>query len=174
MGTKKKTEEGSVAVFQSTQIEIQEKVCACVISLFDLLHFPTLLYKPDFPFLHDSEISTIQKVSNISKALVPYVRPFLLQFCLFFWYQGRFLVMSAVVDIWTRELAKLREKGQSIYSDGSSPRKNNNAESSQKVQAKEEGSTGLVQAFSRFKRANSPKLIYSDASISMLVDSFCA
>ncbi|KAE8008435.1 hypothetical protein FH972_004949 [Carpinus fangiana] len=82
--------------------------------------------------------------------------------------------MSAVVDIWTRELAKLREKDQSIYSDGSSPR-NNNAESSLKVQAKEEGSTGLVQAFiSRFKRANSPMLIYSDASISMLVDSFCA
>ena len=49
----------------------------------------------------------------------------------------------------TSEMAKLREKGQTMFSNGSSL---TNAESSRRVQAKEEeeSSTGLVLTFSRF------------------------
>ncbi|KAK7841940.1 hypothetical protein CFP56_014647 [Quercus suber] len=78
-----------------------------------------------------------------------------------------FLVMSGLVDMWTREMAKLREKGQTMFSNGSSL---TNAESSQRVQAKdkEESSTGLFPAFSRFTRVSSPVVLYSEASVSML------
>lgn len=77
--------------------------------------------------------------------------------------------MSALVDIWTSELAKMREKGQTNFSNGSSPA---NAASSQKIQPIEGGSsTGLVQAFSQFMRANSPvSPRYSEASVSMVVE----
>ena len=75
--------------------------------------------------------------------------------------------MSGLVDKWTSEMAKLREKGQTMFSNGSSL---TNAESSQRVQAKEkeENSTGLVPAFSRFMRVNSPVVLYSEASVSIL------
>ncbi|KAK9988227.1 hypothetical protein SO802_028466 [Lithocarpus litseifolius] len=75
--------------------------------------------------------------------------------------------MSGLVDMWTSQMAKLREKGQTMFSNGSSL---TNAESSQRVQAneKEESSTGLVPAFSRFMRVNSPVVLYSEASVSVL------
>ena len=75
--------------------------------------------------------------------------------------------MSGLVDMWTREMAKLREKGRTMFSNGSSL---TNAESSQRVQAedKEESSTGLFPAFSRFMRVSSPVVSYSEASVSML------
>ena len=64
-------------------------------------------------------------------------------------------------------MAKLREKGQTMFSNGLSL---TNAESSQRVQAKEEeeSSTGLVSAFSRFMRVNSPVVLYSEGSVSIL------
>ncbi|KAL9391528.1 hypothetical protein Peur_015448 [Populus x canadensis] len=77
--------------------------------------------------------------------------------------------MSGLVDIWTGELAKLREKGQAVWSSGSSP---TNAESS-KVVPGEEGSLRLVKplpASIRGMRVKSPALTYSEASLSMLVD----
>ncbi|KAK7821366.1 hypothetical protein CFP56_037780 [Quercus suber] len=75
--------------------------------------------------------------------------------------------MSGLVDKWTSEMAKLREKGQTMFSNGSSL---TNAESSQRVQTKEkeEGSTGLVPAFCRFMRVNLPVMLYSEASVSIL------
>ncbi|EEF43337.1 conserved hypothetical protein [Ricinus communis] len=48
--------------------------------------------------------------------------------------------MSGLVDIWTSELAKLREKGQTIWSSGSSPTPNNPPECSSKVGQAEGGS----------------------------------
>ncbi|GMY05907.1 hypothetical protein FCV25MIE_01146 [Fagus crenata] len=79
--------------------------------------------------------------------------------------------MSGLVDMWTSEMAKLREKGQTIFSNGTSP---TNAESNQRVQPKEGSSTGLVTAFSRFMPINSPVVLCSEASLSMLVDCFSA
>ena len=75
--------------------------------------------------------------------------------------------MSGLVDKWTSEMAKLREKGQTMFSNGSSL---TNAESSQRVQAKEEeeSSIGLVPAFSWFMRVNSPVVLYSEGSDSIL------
>ncbi|KAF3950822.1 hypothetical protein CMV_023473 [Castanea mollissima] len=75
--------------------------------------------------------------------------------------------MSGLVDMWTSMMAKLREKGQTMFSNGSSL---TNVESSQRVQAKEkeESSTGLVPDFSRFMRVNSPVVLYSEASVSIL------
>ena len=73
--------------------------------------------------------------------------------------------------MWTSEMAKLREKGQTIFSNGTSP---TNAESNQRVQPKEGSSTGLVTAFSRFMPINSPVVLCSEASLSMLVDCFSA
>ncbi|MBA0766537.1 hypothetical protein Gotri_015569, partial [Gossypium trilobum] len=52
--------------------------------------------------------------------------------------------MSGVVDKWRRELTKLREKGQSIFSTGSSPA---SVESDQVVQSQERSSNGLIQGF---------------------------
>ncbi|KAL3597285.1 hypothetical protein D5086_008922 [Populus alba] len=52
---------------------------------------------------------------------------------------SRYLAMSGLVDIWTGELAKLREKGQAVWSSGSSP---TNVGSS-KVVPGEEGSLRL-------------------------------
>lgn len=87
--------------------------------------------------------------------------------------------MSAPVVIWTRELAKLREKGRrTILSNGSDLAK---PESSHSVhdQPKEASgtSTGLVQAFGLgFKRVLNPPVVLpcSEASVSMVVDYFSA
>ncbi|KAI5592082.1 hypothetical protein POPTR_004G148100v4 [Populus trichocarpa] len=78
--------------------------------------------------------------------------------------------MSGLVDIWTSELSKLREKGQTIWSSGSSP---TNVESSKG----EEGSLRLVKplpALIRGMRVKSPALTYSEASLSMLINCFSA
>ncbi|KAL9391527.1 hypothetical protein Peur_015447 [Populus x canadensis] len=81
--------------------------------------------------------------------------------------------MSGLVDIWTRELSKLREKGQTVWSSGSSPI---NVESS-KVVPGEERSLRLVKplpALIRGMRVKSPALTYSEASLSMLINCFSA
>ena len=105
------------------------------------------------------------KVSNIFKELLTTFSPFTI--CLFLLLRKNFLVMSGLVDMWTSMMSKLREKGQTMFSNGSSL---TNAESSQRIQAKEkeESSAGLVPAFSRFMRVNSPVVLYSEASVSIL------
>lgn len=82
---------------------------------------------------------------------------------------SRYLAMSGLVDIWTGELAKLREKGQAVWSSGSSP---TNVGSS-KVVPGEEGSLRLVKplpASIRGMQVKSPALTYSEASLYMLID----
>ncbi|ESR36420.1 hypothetical protein CICLE_v10029719mg [Citrus x clementina] len=79
--------------------------------------------------------------------------------------------MSALVDIWTSELAKLREKGLTIWGTSSSS-------SSQAVEAKEHSNNfpnaGEVSAFIREMKSRSLVLPYSEASVSMLIDFFSA
>ena len=83
--------------------------------------------------------------------------------------------MSALVDIWTSELAKLREKGLTIWGTSSS---SSSSSSSQAVEAKEHSNNfpnaGKVSAFIREMRSRSLVLPYSEASVSMLIDFFSA
>ncbi|KAJ6766154.1 hypothetical protein OIU79_022175 [Salix purpurea] len=74
------------------------------------------------------------------------------------------IAMSGLVDIWSSELAKLRERGQTMGSSGSSP-------------TNVEGGLRLVKslpAIFRGMRFNSPALTCSEASLSMLIDCFIA
>ncbi|KAG8497737.1 hypothetical protein CXB51_007419 [Gossypium anomalum] len=78
--------------------------------------------------------------------------------------------MSGVVDKWRRELTKLREKSQSIFSTGSSPA---SVESDQVVQSQERSSNGLIQGFvTQVMPGKSTMVPCSEGSISMLVDCF--
>ncbi|XWS40367.1 hypothetical protein CRYUN_Cryun18bG0135100 [Craigia yunnanensis] len=80
--------------------------------------------------------------------------------------------MSGLVDKWRTELSKLREKGQSIFSSGSSPASVSSVESGQvgQVQPQERSSNGLIQTFiTRVMAVKSPLVPCSDGSISMLV-----
>lgn len=81
-----------------------------------------------------------------------------------------FGAMSGLVDMWTSELAKLREKGQTIWpSSGSSP---TNLESSKEGESRT-GSLGKsLPTFIRGMRVSAIVLPYSEASISMLVECF--
>uniref|UniRef100_A0A2K1Z620 Uncharacterized protein n=1 Tax=Populus trichocarpa TaxID=3694 RepID=A0A2K1Z620_POPTR len=82
--------------------------------------------------------------------------------------------MSGLVDIWTSKVAKLREKGRPIWSSGSSP---TNIGESNKVAQGEEGSLRLAKsspALIRGMRVSLPALVYSEASLSMLMDCFSA
>ncbi|XWS55275.1 hypothetical protein CRYUN_Cryun10bG0161300 [Craigia yunnanensis] len=78
--------------------------------------------------------------------------------------------MSALVDIWTNELSKLRKKGLTLFSNGSSPIA---TESDQVVRSQEKSSTEVARAFvSRVMRVNSPVVLWSESSVSMLVQCF--
>ncbi|XVF00628.1 hypothetical protein REPUB_Repub04eG0017200 [Reevesia pubescens] len=78
--------------------------------------------------------------------------------------------MSALVDIWTNELAKLKEKGQTLFSSGSSPIA---TESTQVVRPQEKSSTEVARAFvSRAMRVNTPIMLLSEGSVSLLVQCF--
>ncbi|MBA0683153.1 hypothetical protein Goari_024827 [Gossypium aridum] len=69
--------------------------------------------------------------------------------------------MSALVDIWSDELAKLREKGQTLFSTGSTP---TTAESGQVFRSLKKGSTESAGAFvSRVTRVKSPVVLCSEA-----------
>ncbi|KAJ6985433.1 hypothetical protein NC653_023400 [Populus alba x Populus x berolinensis] len=72
--------------------------------------------------------------------------------------------MSGLVDIWTSKVAKLREKGRTIWSSGLSP---TNIEGSSRV-------ANSSPALIRGMRVGSPALVYSEASLSMLMDCFSA
>ncbi|KAE9620426.1 hypothetical protein Lal_00018978 [Lupinus albus] len=65
--------------------------------------------------------------------------------------------MSGLVDIWTRELSKLKEKGQSPIQH----------ETSQGIQERER-----VKAVDKLIKFNKSRLLYSEASLSMLVECF--
>ncbi|KAL4278470.1 hypothetical protein GQ457_03G000870 [Hibiscus cannabinus] len=78
--------------------------------------------------------------------------------------------MSALVDIWTDELAKLRVKGQTLFSGGSRPVA---AESGQVAQSQNKSSIELARAFvCRFMPVKSPAVLCSEGSVSMLVECF--
>ncbi|KAI4295592.1 hypothetical protein L6164_035621 [Bauhinia variegata] len=73
--------------------------------------------------------------------------------------------MSGLVDQWTSEVSKMHEKNQSHHH-----------ESSKRVQAqeKEKSSTGLAVRFGQLMQIHKPNFLYSEASISMLVEWFSA
>ncbi|PIN08282.1 hypothetical protein CDL12_19135 [Handroanthus impetiginosus] len=82
--------------------------------------------------------------------------------------------MSGLVDIWTEEVAKLREKGQAVFSAGSTAR---TSEEAAHVDERTGGGsfwwqTGLAAQVLRVKEL--PSLKWSEASVSMLVDIFSA
>ena len=139
--------------------------------LYQLLQ-PFYTSQPSYINLSTPHLKNIihPRASNIFKEHLTTFPPFTI--CLFLLLRKIFLVMSGLVDMCTREMAKLREKGRTMFSNGSSL---TNAESSQRVQAKdkEESSTGLFPAFSRFMRVSSPVVSYSEASVSML-ECLCA
>ncbi|GMP38107.1 hypothetical protein CsSME_00009490 [Camellia sinensis var. sinensis] len=75
--------------------------------------------------------------------------------------------MPGLVDKWTSELAKLRnKKDRTIFEAGSSP---TTPESSQMAQAHEKSSINLASVMPKL---NLPLLTYSEASVSMLVECF--
>ncbi|KAL8540324.1 hypothetical protein ACS0TY_001795 [Phlomoides rotata] len=81
--------------------------------------------------------------------------------------------MSGLVDIWTSELAKLKSKGQAVFSSGSAPPTQEAARADEMSGATTSlwWPTGLAQTFQVKKF---PAFQCSDASVSMLVDSFSA
>ncbi|KAF5731132.1 hypothetical protein HS088_TW19G00737 [Tripterygium wilfordii] len=83
--------------------------------------------------------------------------------------------MSALIDIWTSELAKLREKDQLISPNASSP---SNTESSQPspVEVPQVKQGNFAESLHDFMSAIKvkPPVLASEASISMLVDFFSA
>ncbi|TKY67501.1 hypothetical protein E2542_SST10395 [Spatholobus suberectus] len=74
--------------------------------------------------------------------------------------------MSALVDLWTRDLSKLREKDQTIYSAATQHK------SAQAFQEKDKISSGLDVVVGKLMQFNKPRLIFSEASLSMLVECF--
>ncbi|KAH7835963.1 hypothetical protein Vadar_031501 [Vaccinium darrowii] len=79
--------------------------------------------------------------------------------------------MSGLIDMWTEQLAKIRNKGSTDLTSGSSPTA---AESSQVVQPKERSGT-LIQwppSITNALPKISSTLAYSEASLSMLVECF--
>lgn len=75
------------------------------------------------------------------------------------------VVMSGLVDIWTNEMSKLREKEklqiQSIHSTASTQHETS--------QPKNNTSTGILASTVQFFK---PRLLFSEASLSMLVECF--
>ncbi|KAI8027961.1 hypothetical protein LOK49_LG02G03559 [Camellia lanceoleosa] len=75
--------------------------------------------------------------------------------------------MPGLVDKWTSELAKLRnKKDRTIFEAGSSP---TTPESSQMVQAQEKSATNFASVMPKL---NLPLFTCSEASVSMLVECF--
>lgn len=79
--------------------------------------------------------------------------------------------MANLVDKCKSEMAKLRQKGQTLFSNGSGDSGDANAaRCSEGLQTKDGISTGLGSAFGRVMRVNSPASLYSDASVFMIVE----
>ncbi|KAK8563169.1 hypothetical protein V6N12_011224 [Hibiscus sabdariffa] len=80
--------------------------------------------------------------------------------------------MSALVDIWTDELAKLRVKGQTLFSGGAGTGPVA-AESGHAAQSQKKSSIELARAFvCSFMPVKSPAVLCSEGSVSMLVECF--
>ncbi|KAK3195609.1 hypothetical protein Dsin_026919 [Dipteronia sinensis] len=82
--------------------------------------------------------------------------------------------MSGIVDTWTNEVAKLREKGEKGQTIGSSP---GSDQSRQVGGITKEGNvlSGKLSSLIQEMKDKSPVLLflpYSEASVSMLVDCF--
>ncbi|GFS39987.1 hypothetical protein Acr_00g0065990 [Actinidia rufa] len=75
--------------------------------------------------------------------------------------------MSGLVDVWTSEVAKMRNETRTASPSGSSPA---TPESTQVVQAQENGSTTLITSV--LTKLNSRLSKHSEASLSMLVECF--
>ena len=76
--------------------------------------------------------------------------------------------MSGLVDMWTNELAKLQQKGETT--DSSTIQ--HECSQSQRLQEKEESSTGLAASVAKLMQVNKPRLMFSEASVSMFVECF--
>ena len=75
--------------------------------------------------------------------------------------------MSGLIDIWTTEMAKLKQKGQTLFSTGSGQ---SNAGSVEEVKGKEMSSTVLNSAFGKIIGPNSALArVSSEASVFMVV-----
>lgn len=72
-----------------------------------------------------------------------------------------FQIMSALVDIWSRELTKIREKEQSLNS-AAQPLQEN----------MDKSSSGFAVVAAKLMQFNKPRFLFSEASISMLVECF--
>ncbi|BAT90874.1 hypothetical protein VIGAN_06216500 [Vigna angularis var. angularis] len=70
--------------------------------------------------------------------------------------------MSALVDIWTSEQSKLREKDAASIQH----------ESAQSLQKMVQNSSGLAELAAKPMQVNKPRLLFSEASLSMLVQCF--
>ncbi|KAF5731127.1 hypothetical protein HS088_TW19G00732 [Tripterygium wilfordii] len=81
--------------------------------------------------------------------------------------------MSAIIDIWTSELAKLREKAQPISPNGSSPPNTESSQPNQVVQVKERNFAESLHDYMSAIKVK-PPVLASEASISMLVNFFSA
>lgn len=77
--------------------------------------------------------------------------------------------MSSLVDKCKSEMAKLRQKGQTLFSNNGSGESSPNAEGNQE-QIKDGRSPGSGSAFGRVMRVKPP--LYSDASVFMIVECF--
>jgi len=75
--------------------------------------------------------------------------------------------MSALVAIWTRDLSKLREKDQTMHSAASIQH-----QSAQSFQEKDQSSSGLAELTAKLMQVTKPRLLFPEASLSMLVQSF--
>lgn len=134
-------------------------------------HLSTSFYKQTSSNSYPSPSQKYQPKKNlqISQKTLPNIFLFALTFCC----QGRSffcVAMSALVDIWSNELGKLREKGQTLFSSDSSPI---SAESTQVVGSQEKSSTEVARAFvGRVMRVSSTLVPCSEGSVSMLVQCF--
>nr|KYP66018.1 hypothetical protein KK1_012296 [Cajanus cajan] len=75
--------------------------------------------------------------------------------------------MSALVDIWTKEVSKLRDKDQTIYSASAATQH----ESALASQEKDNNSSG-VPVLGKLMQFNKPRFMFSEASLSMFVQCF--
>ncbi|XVF68199.1 hypothetical protein PTKIN_Ptkin10aG0185500 [Pterospermum kingtungense] len=76
--------------------------------------------------------------------------------------------MSGLVDKWTTEFSKLREKGQSLFFNSSSPTSDTGVQSDQVVQVQAQEKSSITQ----FMPRKSPLMLCSQDSVSMLVHCF--
>lgn len=78
--------------------------------------------------------------------------------------------MSSLIDIWTSELAKLREKGQTLFSNGSSTTDAATGSSDMVQKPKGYNFTELSSAILPVTRVNSPLALCSESSVAMILE----